>query len=126
MKNSALIAFIAAGIFLAGCTKPEYNFPEGERPYKGSLSAAVTVEEFGDFQCPACGASYPLAKSLKDTYGDAILFKFRHFPLRHIHAFAQKSAEAAECANDQKKFWEMHDKMFENQSQLDRGSLGKY
>lgn len=83
-------------------------------------SGSVQVVEFGDFQCPACAQAHPDVKKLKEEFGNDITFVFRNFPLP-MHANAQAAAEAAEAAGVQGKFWEMHDKLFETQSQW--GSL---
>jgi protein-disulfide isomerase len=74
----------------------------------------VTIVEFGDYQCPACGAAYPATKEVLKNYGDKINFVFRNFPLPQ-HKNAQISAEAAEAANAQGKFWQMYDKLYETQ-----------
>ncbi|HEX6977071.1 MAG TPA: thioredoxin domain-containing protein [Patescibacteria group bacterium] len=76
--------------------------------------AKVTLVEFGDFQCPACGISYPIVKQLEKDYGDNLNVVFRHFPLPQ-HTNALPASEAAEAAGAQGKFWEMHDKLYENQ-----------
>lgn len=78
-------------------------------------AAKITIVEFGDYECPACGQAYPTMKQVEKDYGDKINFVFRNFPLPQ-HQFAQISAEAAEAANAQGKFWEMHDKLYENQT----------
>ena len=83
---------------------------------RGDKSAPVTVIEYGDFQCPACGAFYPIVKSLESTYAGKVRFVFRHFPLSQIHPNALASARAAEAAGLQGKFFEMHDKLYETQS----------
>ncbi len=75
----------------------------------------VTIVEFGDYQCPACGQAYPITKQVLKDYGDKINFVFRNFPLPQ-HKNAQISAEAAEAANAQGKFWQMHDKLYETQA----------
>lgn len=83
----------------------------------GPSDAKVTVVEFADFQCPACGAAYPILKQVKEAYKDqSVRFVFRNFPLRSIHPNAQIAAEAAEAAAAQGKFWEMHDLLYERQS----------
>ncbi len=82
----------------------------------------VQVVEFGDFQCPACAQAHPDVKRLKEEFASDITFVFRHFPLASIHPNAQLAAEAAEAAAAQGKFWEMHDKIFETQTQW--GLLG--
>lgn len=86
-------------------------------PTKGPKTAAVTIVEFGDFECPPCGQVYPVLKKVRENYGDDVRVVFRHFPLS-FHNNAQKAGEASMCAADQGKFWEMHDKMFENQKNL--------
>ncbi|MBS3128381.1 DsbA family protein [Candidatus Woesearchaeota archaeon] len=88
--------------------------------FKGNANAPVTIIEFSDFQCPFCKRFYEdtlpqLLKEYVDT-GKA-KFVYRDYPL-DFHPQAQKAAEAAECAGDQGKFWEMHDKLFENQQSL--------
>jgi protein-disulfide isomerase len=72
--------------------------------------------EFGDFQCPACGVAYPVARKIKEEYAGRINFVFRHYPLQgHLNAF--NAAMAAESAANQGKFWEMHDKLYEKQKE---------
>lgn len=83
---------------------------------KGDREAEVTLIEYSDLQCPACGAYYPVVKQLTDEFVQSALFVYRHFPLRQIHFNAQISAQAAEAAGLQGKFWEMHDLLFENQT----------
>lgn len=83
---------------------------------KGKADSKVTIVEFSDFQCPACGAAYPTVKRIQDEYSDRVLFVYQHFPLTQIHPLAVSAAEAAECAGAQGKFWEAHDALFENQS----------
>lgn len=83
---------------------------------KGNPEAELTLVEFSDFQCPACGQAYPIVKQVQEQYGDQFLFEYRHFPLRTIHPNAQLAAQASEAAGVQGKFWEMHDMLFERQS----------
>lgn len=83
---------------------------------KGPANATVTLIEYGDFQCPACGAYEPLVEQLEATYNGRVEFVFRNFPLTQIHQDAMISAEAAEAANLQGKYWEMHDLLYKNQS----------
>lgn len=91
-------------------------------PMKGSANAKVTIVEFTDFQCPFCRRFYEDAypqviKDYVDT-GKAKIY-FKQFPLAQIHPQAEISAEASECAKDQGKFWEMHDKMFNEEQKIE-------
>lgn len=77
----------------------------------------ITVVEFSDFQCPACQASYKLKNQIFAQFSpEEVEFVYRHFPLTSIHPNAVLAAEAAEAASKFDKFWQMHDKLFENQS----------
>lgn len=119
-------ATIVAGILLlTGCT-PQYTDPKAPRPTKGSPQAQVTIEEFADFQCPACGQAYLLVKELQSRFGERVLWKLKHFPLVQIHPYAFNAALAAECANDQGKFWEYHDQLYEHQDKLANSDLYAY
>ncbi len=84
---------------------------------KGNPEAGLTLVEFSDFQCPACGAYFPLVKRLADEFKDSVRFVYRHYPLTSIHSNAEPSAWAAEAAGAQDTFWEMHDMLFERQSE---------
>ena len=90
---------------------------------RGNTEAAVTIVEFSDFQCPFCGQGYSVMKAVLAKYDGRVRLAYRDFPLRQIHPQAQGAAEAARCAGEQGKFWEYHDRLFENQSKLDRASL---
>jgi predicted DsbA family dithiol-disulfide isomerase len=94
-------------------------------PSQGPESAAVTIVEFSDFQCPFCGGLFPTLKAIEKTYPDKVRLVYRQFPLTSIHPFAQKAAEASLCANDQKRFWEFHDSMFSDQMHLTVDDLKK-
>lgn len=85
----------------------------------GKASAKVNVVEFGDFQCPACGAAHPIFKQVMDAYKDnpEVNFVFRNFPLDSIHPNAHIGAEAAEAAGAQGKYWEMNNLLYEKQSE---------
>ncbi|MFH1171808.1 MAG: thioredoxin domain-containing protein [bacterium] len=87
--------------------------------FLGSKDAAVVVREFSDFQCPACKGSQTLITQMVQTYGDRIKFEYNDYPLVSIHANALFAAEAGQCANDQQKFWPLHDLLFERQSEWD-------
>ena len=87
-------------------------------PAIGPADAKITLIEFSDFQCPFCKESYTVIKQLLARYPDDIKFIYRDFPVDSIHSFARKAAEAGECAHEQGKFWEYHDKIFEDQESL--------
>lgn len=86
--------------------------------HEGNSRGAITLVEYGDFECPHCGLAYPLVKRLLKEKGSELRFVFRNFPLSEIHPNAFASAIAAEAAGKQGKFWEMHDLIFENQDSL--------
>lgn len=81
-----------------------------------SLPTRVTIAEFGDYQCPACGGAHPLVQELLKEYSGKITLVYRHFPL-DAHQHARSAAKAAEAAALQGKFWEMHNMLYENQSE---------
>ena len=97
----------------------------GDSPAKGPKNAPVTVVAFSDFQCPFCSRAVPLMKEIEEKYKDKVRLTFKHLPL-DFHQHAKIAAEASMAANEQGKFWEYHDKLFQNQQQLDRPALEKY
>jgi protein-disulfide isomerase len=106
---------------------PRYNVEIApDDPVLGSAKAAVTVIEFSDFQCPFCQRVMPTMKQLRETYGDRVRIVWKDFPLTSIHPQAFKAAEAGQCAREQGKFWEYHDRLFANQQALQPDSLKKY
>lgn len=93
---------------------PGSNTSIGDHVY-GKKDAAVVVVEYADFQCPGCAGAYPGLKTIKEKYKENVAHVFRNFPLTTIHPNALAAATAAEAAGLQGKFWEMHDKLYENQ-----------
>lgn len=85
---------------------------------QGDPAAECSLVEYGDYQCPYCGAAYPIVKRLQKHFGKRLSFVFRNFPLSQMHPWAEPAAEAAEFAGANGKFWEMHDLLFENQESL--------
>lgn len=85
--------------------------------FKGTEGSKVEIVEFSDLQCPACKSASKEIREAMDIYGDKVVFYYRHFPLSQ-HKFAKDAAYAAEAAGLQDKFWEMHDAIFANQSDL--------
>lgn len=92
---------------------------------RGDKNAKVTLIEFSDFQCPYCGRVEPTIEKILKDYSGKVRLVYRHFPLS-FHENAQKAAEASECASEQGKFWEMHDKMYANQTTLTVDDLKGY
>jgi protein-disulfide isomerase len=80
---------------------------------EGKGTAGVTLTEYGDFECPFCEQYYPTVKSAVQEFGDQIKFQFRNFPLTSLHRNAFAAARAAEAADQQGKYWEMHDALYE-------------
>ena len=91
----------------------------------GNLNADLVIVEYGDYQCPYCGAAYPVLKELIKEFGSQVKFVFRNFPLSEMHQYALPAALAAEAAALQGKFWEMHDAIYENQEYLNELFLFK-
>jgi protein-disulfide isomerase len=101
--------------------------PVSERDHmQGSDSARVTLVEYGDYECPYCGAAYPIVKRIQKTMEGDLCFVFRNFPLTETHPHALHAAYAAEAAALQDKFWEMHDLLFENQDALEDDDFLRY
>jgi protein-disulfide isomerase len=95
-------------------------------PTLGAASAPITLIEFSDYQCPYCGRVEPTLKRLRAAYGDKIRFVWKDFPLTQIHPQAFKAGEAAHCAGDQGKYWELHDVLFSKQSELQLDDLKRH
>ncbi len=93
---------------------------------QGSTDAAVTLVEYGDYQCGYCGEAYSLVKDAQEALGAKMRFVFRNFPLAEAHPHATAAAQAAEAAARQGKFWEMHDMLYENQEALSSQDLMSY
>jgi protein-disulfide isomerase len=104
-------------------SEPRVEIATEGHPAKGPADAPVTIVEFSDFECPFCKTVVPTLEQIKQKYGDQVRLVFRQFPLSSIHPHAQKAAEAALCANEQGKFWEMHDAMFKDQKALEVAAL---
>jgi len=100
--------------------KPEVNDKDH---IQGNKAATIEIVEYGDFQCPSCGQAYPVIKKIQDVFGFQIRFIFRNFPLAESHQYATIAAIAAEAAALQDKYWEMHDAIYENQSELNEDLL---
>ena len=93
---------------------------------RGLADARVTLVEYGDFECPYSGRAYRIVKDVQERMGEQLRFIFRNFPLTTLHPHAEQAAEAAEAAAAQGRFWEMHDRLFENQRNLLNEDLSSY
>ena len=93
---------------------------------QGPADAPVTLVEYGDYECPYCGAAYPIVKEIQARMSKRLRFVFRNFPITTSHPRAEQAAEAAEAAATQGKFWPMHDLLYENQRHLRDQDLRAY
>jgi len=103
----------------------EYDVDIGESPVKGSEDAVVTIVEWSDFQCPFCNRVAPTLAQIEKEYGDQVRLVFKHMPLS-IHAQAPQAPAASEAAHRQGQFWDMHDRIFQNQRDLSADTLARY
>ena len=90
---------------------------KGGGHFRGPETAQVTLVEFGDFQCPSCGAYAPFVKEILNRYPQQLRLEFHHYPLISIHPNSMAASKAAEAAGEQNHYWEMHDALFEYQFQ---------
>jgi protein-disulfide isomerase len=103
-----------------------YELPVGKSPTRGPESAPVTIVEFSDYQCPFCARTEPLIKSVLEQYPTQVRFVFKHLPLTSLHPSALPAAQAAVAAQNQGKFWEMHDVLFSKNDGLGTDALKTY
>ena len=99
---------------------------EGRDHVQGPADAAVTLVQYGDYECPYCGEAYPIVKEVQGRMGERLRFVFRNFPIATSHPHAEQAAEAAEAADAQGRFWDMHDLLYENQRRLRYKDLHEY
>jgi len=115
-----IVIAILAGIFggsapaVGGFTSTSTDPISAADNVRGNTNASVSMIEYGDFECPACGAYEPLVEDITKKYGDRVAFAFRNYPLPQ-HQDAVVAAQAAEAAGLQGKYWEMHDLLYKNQ-----------
>lgn len=126
MKKFFLL-FLSLSLFLFGCSSQESSTNSlTDNPFKGNESAKVVIEEFGDFECPACKSAAASAKMITDEFGEEVKLVWYHFPLEQIHRGALPAALASECAKEQGKFWEYHDILYEKQKTYTKEDLIAY
>jgi protein-disulfide isomerase len=92
-------------------------------PFQGAAKAPVTIVEFSDFHCPYCKRVQPTIAQILAKYGDKVKLVYRHYPIDSLHPGARKAAEAAQCANEQGKFWPYHDKLYAGGTDVSSGTL---
>lgn len=102
------------------------NVSPDDDPFIGSINAPITIVEFSDFSCTHCRAAEEALTQVKQEYGDQVRIVYRDFPLEGPGSASFTAAQAAECADDQRAFWVMHDLLFEKQPAFDRGSVRSY
>jgi protein-disulfide isomerase len=90
---------------------------KGGGRFRGPEDAQVTLVEFGDYQCPSCAAYHPFVKEILNRYPKQVRLEFHHFPLITIHPNAMAAHKAVEAAGEQGHYWEMHDALFDHQTQ---------
>ncbi len=94
-------------------------------PSIGNPDAPIVIVEFSDFQCPFCRQAFPILKQMVAKYSDQVKFVYADFPITEIHDMAIPAAHAARCANEQGKFWQYHDSLFQNQDNLSQSAFLK-
>jgi len=117
---------LAPGQLFSGQYSQKFNsaiLAGDNSPSLGPKEAKVVIVEFADFQCPASLQVYPVVKEVLANYGDKVLFIFRNFPLFNDNPVSLVTALAGECAREQGKFWEMQEKLFNNQDNITEASL---
>ena len=120
MRARQLIGTAEELVDLSGDIDPERDH------VRGSDDAPVTLVEYGDYQCPYCGQAELVIRELLESFGDDLRYVWRQLPLNDVHEHAQVAAEAAEAAASQGAFWEMHDKLLDNQGALRAPDLTRY
>src|SRR5438270_13839101 len=101
--------------------------PDSKRDHvHGSVTAPISMLEYGDYECPFCADVQPTVTEIQDRLGDDLCFAFRHFPLTNVHPRSEHAAEAAEAAGVQGSFWDMHETLFQNQQALEDEDLVQY
>src|SRR4051812_20387253 len=130
MVKPVLVILVAVGIAAgaAAFLSPQPHPPtptsaagpvgiKGGGPIRGPENAPLTLVEFGDYQCPSCGAYHPLVKEILNRYPQQLRLEFHHFPLVSVHPNSMLASQAAEAAGEQGRYWEMHDAIFDHQKE---------
>lgn len=117
-----VIIVIFAGILIVHNHKTNTDGSGGSQPtnhVEGNLNSKVTLVEYGDYQCPVCEGYFQVVQQVQQKYNDTVKFQFRNLPLSQIHPNAIAAARAAEAADMQGKFWQMHDALYNPQNYND-------
>jgi protein-disulfide isomerase len=122
----AVVILLGYLAYISFAPKQILEIGNGVNPPLGNPQANITIIEFSDFQCPACAMGEPVIESLLQEYDGKIAVYYRNYPLISIHENAFIASQAAQAANEQGRFWEYHDLLFENQNNLDKESLQGY
>lgn len=115
------IGFFGLVVYKIGASQQKSTSPGSSNVY-GKSDSPVQLTEYVDFQCEACYAFYPTVKTIKEKYKDKVKFQIKYFPITSSHQYAKMGAAYAESAARQGKFFEMHDKIFENQKKWETAS----
>jgi len=118
MKQIIIAVVVIVGIIIGATLvggDSEIVTAETSNNFYGQKEGVVTLTEYGDFQCPACAGFYPIFSQVKEQFKDNVRFEYKHFPLVQIHPNATAAHRAAQAAANQGKFWEMHDRLYEQQ-----------
>lgn len=125
--GAVLVLALGAGALMFRSSQPQTQSPTPTPALSSNNSAAtpltptskgiVTLEEFGDYQCPPCGIVHPMIKKVKSEFGSSVRLIFYHYPLTQVHKNALDAAHAAVAAGQQGRFWEMHDLLYESQKE---------
>jgi protein-disulfide isomerase len=116
-----VIVLIFGGILVFHGNKSDSSNKSSSQPtqhFKGNLSSKVTLQEYGDFECPVCESYYLVVEQVQQKYNDTMKFQFSNLPLLQIHPNAFAGARAAEAADKQGKYWEMHNALYDGKSGL--------
>lgn len=110
-RRTEFVASLRSAAGVNVMLEPPRTVVQAVGPSRGLRNAPVTIVQFSDFECSACGRAVPTMKRIEEKYGEKVLVVYRDFPLQS-HRGATRAAEAAHCAGDEEKFWLMHDKLF--------------
>lgn len=111
-----LVLFLVSALLWVKFSKRDViGADDGSDPARGASDSKVTIVEFSDFQCPACGVMHPVLAEMVKRYPDEVKIVYKNYPLVSVHKWAYTAALAGECAFEEGKFWELHDLLFSRQ-----------